>query len=93
MIHIFRPSKTSLSRGYASTTKFHPYKPHMLIAEALGGLEEYAVTVYDFHKADEVKRLTLAETMTRISMDQITTLGGALGEEIKKQRSLREMYE
>lgn len=92
VVHIFQPSKTSPARGFASTAKFHPYKPHLVTAEALGSLEEYAVTIWGVHRADKVRRLTLAETMTRIPMDSIITVSAALGEEIKKQRALQERY-
>ncbi|KAM7533524.1 hypothetical protein Aperf_G00000124322 [Anoplocephala perfoliata] len=91
IMHIFQPSKTSPGRGFVSLAKFHPYKPHLVTAETLESLEEYAVTIWGVHRADKVKRLTLAETLNPIY--SVTTLSVALGEEIKKQRALQEGYD
>ncbi|KAL5106628.1 Regulatory-associated protein of mTOR [Taenia crassiceps] len=90
LIHVFRPGVGITAAGPAAVARLHPYKPHLLVAEAAASGEEYAVSVWGVHRLEGVRRLTLTDG--EATAGQSTVLD-ALMEAIKRQRALTELYD
>lgn len=90
LLHVFRPGVGVTAAGPAAVARFHPYKPHLLVAEAVASGEEYAVSVWDVHRLEAVRRLTLNDEDAATGQSAVPD---ALMEAIKRQRALTELYE
>ncbi|EUB57529.1 Regulatory-associated protein of mTOR [Echinococcus granulosus] len=90
LLHIFQAGVGVASAGTAAVACFHPYKPHLLAAEAVADGEEYVVSVWGVHRLEGVRRLTLTEGDA--TAEQLT-VSDALMEAIKRQRALMEAYD
>ncbi|VDM31876.1 unnamed protein product [Hydatigera taeniaeformis] len=90
LLHVFKPGPGIAAAGPAAVARFHPYKPHLLMAEAVADGEEYAVSVWGVHRFEGVRRLTLADGDATTGK---STVADALMDEIKRQRALTEAYD